>query len=173
MNRTYKLYLDMDGCLVDFYNGFEKYTNGLSLPDYIKLHGYENSKEVFFKGGVKFWENLDWISGGKELLDTATTLFNDVNILSSAATTDEPKAMVVEQGKRNWIFNNMPTFNLNKVFIVRGRKFKKEYASPNSILIDDLASTIDEWNENGGIGILHNSTDYEKTLKALFKIVNT
>ena len=172
MNKTYKLYLDMDGCLVDFANGFEKFTNGIKLAQYIDLHGYSTAKEVFFKAGIPFWENLDWIHGGRELLDTSVTLFNDVNILSSAATTDESKAVVVEQGKRNWISTHMPTFNSSKVFIVRGRNFKKQYVAPTSILVDDLASTIDEWNNSGGIGILHDSNDYEKTLKALFKLAN-
>ena len=35
---------------------------------------------------------------------------------------------------------------------------KKNYAKKDSILIDDRASNISDWNAAGGIGILHTST---------------
>ena len=47
-------------------------------------------------------------------------------------------------------------------------KFKAEYAGKNRILIDDRQDTIDRWNANGGIGILHTST--ANTIKQLQKL---
>ena len=43
-------------------------------------------------------------------------------------------------------------------------KNKKHFSNEGSVLIDDLAKNISEWNENGGQGILHLDTDYQKTL---------
>ena len=49
--------------------------------------------------------------------------------------------------------------------ILSPRANKQDYAKENSILIDDLKPTIDEWNAKGGIGILHTSA--ESTIKQL------
>jgi hypothetical protein len=52
-----------------------------------------------------------------------------------------------------------------KIF-VPGKHLKKQYANPNSILIDDTESVINDWNEAGGIGILHkNAKTTIETLK--------
>jgi hypothetical protein len=45
---------------------------------------------------------------------------------------------------------------------------KKDYARPNSILIDDNVKNIADWIGAGGIGILHTSA--EDTIKQLKKL---
>ncbi len=52
-----------------------------------------------------------------------------------------------------WVKKNTPDTKLILAF----RANKKQYSKENSILIDDLKVTIDEWNAGGGIGILHTS----------------
>jgi hypothetical protein len=42
---------------------------------------------------------------------------------------------------------------------------KQEFASPNSILIDDREKNIEQWRNAGGIGVLH--TDAASTIKQL------
>ena len=48
------------------------------------------------------------------------------------------------------------------------RENKPDYASPTSILIDDYPKNIKEWENKGGIGIVHKSA--EQTLRALEKL---
>jgi hypothetical protein len=48
---------------------------------------------------------------------------------------------------------------------------KQNYAGSNRILIDDLESNIKEWEEKGGIGILHKNAI--TTLKILKNILYT
>jgi hypothetical protein len=110
---------------------------------------------------------LDWIHGGKELWDASSRLFERVCILSSAGTTDEEKAAVVASGKRVWLKKNIPSISDNRIFIVPGKHRKQEYASKDSILVDDVAVTINQWNSKGGYGILHNSNSYKKTIEDL------
>ena len=117
-----------------------------------------------------WWENLEWIKGGKELAQTSKHLFDDVCILSSAGTNDPKRFAIIEEGKRLWIKKNMPYIKNNSVFIVSGKAFKKEYASKHSILVDDVAITIKEWNTSGGFGILHNSSNYKNTIETLIDI---
>jgi hypothetical protein len=42
-----------------------------------------------------------------------------------------------------------------KVNVVAGRKLKAEFATPDSILIDDTLDVIEAFNKAGGIGIHH------------------
>jgi hypothetical protein len=42
---------------------------------------------------------------------------------------------------------------------------KKNYSKPFHILIDDRASNIEDWRNEGGVGILHTSTS--STIKEL------
>jgi len=65
------------------------------------------------------------------------------------------------QGKTEWVqrLNNM-----RKIYF-RSAARKADFAGPNKILIDDRKDTIDAWNANGGIGILHTSAS--NTIKKL------
>jgi hypothetical protein len=54
--------------------------------------------------------------------------------------------------KQEWLHKHGIDYKAN---FVPGKKFKYKYATPNSIIIDDTVSVIDDWNKAGGIGILH------------------
>ena len=54
----------------------------------------------------------------------------------------------------------------NTPLILANAEDKQNYSSPNSILIDDRPSNIEQWRNKGGIGILHiNTNDTLKQLK--------
>lgn len=167
MNETYKLFLDLDGCIVNFNKGYKKLTNNISIEKIRDKQGDKVARDTFLNAGSKFWEDLEWIDGGKELYNAASSLFKHVYILSSAGTTDEAKAKIVEKGKCDWIIKNIPSMKMENVIIARGRHQKQKYASPLSILVDDLSDTIKLWDENGGIGILHKSDNYHLTITKL------
>ena len=46
------------------------------------------------------------------------------------------------------------------------------YQSMRSILIDDKSSTIDSWNNAGGIGILHTPKNSSKSINQLMEILS-
>ena len=64
-------------------------------------------------------------------------------------------------GKRIWRKRNLPSTKLILAYAAN----KQNYADPNSILIDDRKSNIDQWVKAGGIGILH--TDTASTIEKL------
>jgi 5'(3')-deoxyribonucleotidase len=161
------LYLDMDRVLVDFDKSYEQLTGGLSLRAYSKKVGDRKAHDIFLEAGTKYWADMDWIQGGRELLAAAENLFSNVWILSSAGTTSPELAKTVIAGKQEWLKRHVPSIPMSKVLIVLGRHRKKEYAAKNAILVDDMPDTIESWNKKGGDGILHSHLTYKNSIEAL------
>lgn len=139
----------------------------MDLQQYSKEHNEAETRQKYLDAGSKFWADLDWIHGGKEVCDASFRLFERVCILSSAGTTNEERAMVVASGKRAWLKKNIPSIPEDRIFIVPGKHRKQEFAAKNAILVDDIGTTISQWNHKGGYGVLHSSNNYKKTIEDL------
>jgi 5'(3')-deoxyribonucleotidase len=168
-NNNYILYLDLDGVMVDFDKGYKK-KNGKSILDIVNSDGKAFAKSKYLEGGIQFWADLDWIHGGKELWEAANDLFETVCILSSTGTADPGNSRIVSNGKLLWLDKNIPGIDHTKVFIVNGRHLKKQFATHNAILVDDMASTIENFKLAGGLCIVHDSNKYKKTISELRSI---
>lgn len=158
ITNTYKVYCDMDGVLTDF----EESWKSLNVSDKT-FREYEDEKGSPYAfavlkraGGIKFWSDMPWKKDGKELWNYIKKYHP--TLLTTPAQFDESK-----EGKEIWIKRELGE-DIPFIF----SKTKGEYAKPNRILIDDYQKKIDNWVENGGIGILHKST--EKTIKELKKL---
>ena len=138
----YKIYCDMDGVIVDFDKGYKELTGTEA--------SFDTPKEEFWapiqKAGAPFWIKLQWMSDGKKLWEFIKP-YNPQ--LLSAPSRDESSKI----GKFVWVKRNVPGTKL----ILRSAERKQEFATPNSILIDDRADNIQRWKDAGGIGILHTS----------------
>ena len=148
----YKIYVDMDGVLVDFDGGYEKLTG-------ITTRAADEKGPEFFwkpisKAGAKWWITLNWMPDGKQLWDYVKKYNPE---LLSAPSREEASKL----GKRVWVKRELPGVKL----ILRSADKKQEFASPNSILIDDREKNIEQWKSAGGVGILH--TDAASTIKKL------
>ena len=138
----YKIYCDMDGVIVDFDKGYKELTG--------RDASFDIPKEEFWapisKAGASFWIKLKWMPDGKQLWDYIKGYNPD---LLSAPSREESSKM----GKRIWVKREVPGAKL----ILRSAERKQEFATPNSILIDDRADNIQRWKDAGGIGIVHTS----------------
>lgn len=143
-----KIYLDMDGVLCNFERRyFELYKE---LPGSMRDRKDFNVHWHDFIATKQF-ETLDWYPGGKELVSFCFKSNVPIELLTSSGGNkyhDE-----VARQKRVWLDNN--GFVKLKANVVPGRKHKAEYATPNTILIDDTQDIIQSFNAAGGIGILH------------------
>jgi hypothetical protein len=153
-----KIYLDMDGVVANFEKRYIELFG--DSPDGCVSLDYTNSrdKKEFSENWKSFidgknFETLDWWPGGPELITYLCQLSPDMVEILSSSGGNKYHDEVVEQ-KKKWVEN----FNLPdnwKINIVAGRKRKAEYATPDSILIDDTKDVIDAFRYAGGIGIHH------------------
>jgi len=146
--KVKKIYLDMDGVLSDFEGKFSEIF-GESPHGIRERKDFTDHWPTFVE--QKQFENLNWFPGGEELVKFVRSIPNvEIEILSSSGGMrfqDE-----VKEQKKNWLKKNGLAF---KAHVVPGRKKKAEYATPETILIDDTEDVIVQFNQAGGIGILH------------------
>ncbi len=145
MVDKYKIYCDMDGVLTDFDSAYYELT-GIDLAG--RHLNDANFWEPIDKGGVKFWSDMKWKSDGKELWSYIEKY--QPELLSAPSRQNSSRV-----GKHEWVDNHLPGVTL----LLRSAKHKKDFAQPNHILIDDREDNINGWVENGGVGILHTSTN--------------
>lgn len=152
----YTIYCDMDGVLVDFEKGYAELTDTIPAKSF---NGKSSFWEPINKAGAQWWANLEWMSDGKQLWDYIKPY--KPYILSAPSLN--PSSRI---GKEAWC--KMHISNQYKKLLLYSRKEKQIFSAPDKILIDDMEQTINEWNKQGGIGILHTSTN--NTIKELKKL---
>lgn len=147
-NRT--VYVDMDGVLADFDGGFYKLT-GMS-SDNVSDPELWAAIEAYGKG--RFFSELQWMAGGKELWEYVTSNFLRVKILSALGKSDKIDRQTTH-GKTAWLRHNIPSLRESDIILVENKHRKRHYSKPGDIIIDDTPVVIQEWDKKGGIGILH------------------
>ena len=153
-----KIYLDMDGVIVDF---VESANNLFNVKSTNQWNSMKKSHWIKInKIGEKFWSDMSWTKDGKKLWDYLRKNYQKIQILS-AHPLDKGES---ELGKRLWLRRNLGSSYAANAIICLGID-KQTYADINHILIDDSERNIRQWNNRGGIGIIHKNTN--NTIKQL------
>ena len=134
-----KIYVDLDGVLADF-SGY-LLTQGLDVEEATPKEMWKKVNSI-----PDFYLNLPWDKYGK-ILWSFVKPYNPT-ILTGLATSTENST----EHKKAWCARELGP---EVPVIVCLKKEKKNYASPDSILIDDNRQNIKEWIVAGGIGICH------------------
>jgi hypothetical protein len=154
-NQPLTIYCDLDGVEVNF-SKFAKDHIGIDLD------AAQTDKKL--KG--QFWSRVDkWVKDGKpffgamEPMPDAFVLWDyikkhDPIILSATGHT---KGAANE--KREWVRKHLGDHFADTAIFVRSATDKAQYATPDSILIDDRKKAIDPWIEANGIGVHHVSAE--------------
>jgi hypothetical protein len=147
-----KIYVDMDGVIANFnaaykarFNMFPEETR--DRKEFYGLFETFIAEDGFYK--------LDLMPDARRLIDFLDILNIPKEILSSTAR-DQFHSVIAPQ-KARWLATHNIAYPQN---FVPGKQHKYKYATPNSIIIDDTLSIIEDWNKAGGIGILHKNADY-------------
>lgn len=96
-----------------------------------------------------------------------------VNILSAPINGGKRSPTTAASGKTEWVQTWLTPQPKNIIITPSARKY--EHATTDgvsNILIDDKSSTIDSWNNAGGVGILHIPKNSEKTIQQLSIILH-
>ena len=140
-----KIYLDMDGVLVDWLGGVERLHN-ISLTPYpcpgswhcIEYLGL-NTPEFWNKLDREFYANLHWTEDGHKILATCINAVGKENICFCTSCTLQGGCAA---GKIDWLQREIPELSRNYAIVPH----KHFCSGPNRILIDDGDHNILEWN---------------------------
>lgn len=157
---SYKLYVDLDGVLVDFDREMERI--GFKRAD---VEGNSKAKSRFWakvgamaKNGEAFW-------GVMHPMADAHVLWDYVKKYSPEILSATGHVGNATQEKYEWMERFAPKVPTH---LVKKSADKAQFAAPNHILIDDRAKSIEPWVAAGGIGILHvSAADTIRQLKEL------
>jgi len=148
----YRLFMDLDGVLVDFNRGVRSITG----REASELHPRRMWPLIARTKG--FYEKLDWMADGKELWD-AVRKFHPVVL------TGLPMGKWAEPQKRSWCARELGPdvavitgMSRDKADLA-GRWMEENHeAGKIPVLIDDRLKIREPWEAAGGIFILHLTT---------------
>lgn len=156
----FKLFVDLDGVLVDFDKGVEEATGtvpGKQAP---------GRMWALIARTPDFYAELDWMPDGRELWDRVLPL-------NPTILTGLPRGKWAEPQKREWCRRELGE-EIEVVTCMSREKASKadelteEEETP--ILIDDRESIAESWREMGGIFIHHRSAaDSIRQLEIILK----
>ena len=183
MKKSATIYLDLDGVFSDFVTrAYEVY------PDFGSIHGVyhdmiSTTHQKEWRDGMIlailrtpfFWANLDMCSGAEELIAFITDNFDSEQCAILTAPISEDLYRCTTQ-KRAWVEDKFGSLiDPDENFFVSHNK--ADYVgkiSPENyqILIDDRVDNIQKWVNHGGIGILHDSKNWMRTIEQLKDYIN-
>lgn len=143
--KPFEVFLDLDGVFADF--------DGL----HFKLTGkwpHEVDKKEMWKTVNRhphYFYSLELCSDAEHLW--AYTKQYTPTFLTGLPSGNNGRAQKVR-----WVAEK---FGSEWNVIVLPRREKQNYSGPNKVLIDDNAQLIDQWNEKGGLGVLHKGDVWE------------
>ena len=139
--------MDMDGVIADFVKRYKE-LYGMEPREAEKNKKFDHYFNEFI--ATNQFATLDMMPGAWDLINFLRKLPVPTEILSSTAT--EARYDAISRQKLDWLNSKGIEFKPN---FVPGKKHKFKYATPNSIIIDDTLTVIEDWKKAGGIGILH------------------
>lgn len=150
------VYLDMDGVLVDFHKGvhivFDQPYNyqHKSLYDYDFWSDWDgiSREQINEKCTTSFWQNLNWMHDGHDILRLITTVVKPEQIYLLTTPMPNPESAT---GKTLWVEKHMPEYK-KRLIITQAPKHM--FAKSDTLLIDDKTENVDDFIEAGGYGLL-------------------
>lgn len=156
-----RLYLDMDGVLVDFDARVDEFGCRKASGKDPGAIDWNVPKAV----GPDFWANMEWTPGGQAFFRACRELCRLYGIELGILTAIEIPAGV--KGKNLWVHWNTDLDNEHLV-IVRHGTDKAKFAAPGRVLVDDTPKNIDAWVSAGGTGVLY--TDPHDALAEIMEL---
>jgi 5'(3')-deoxyribonucleotidase len=162
-HQNFRVYIDMDGVLADFFGEWSR----LSGVDHYKDIDNVEAKLQLIREHPTFWTNLPVLPHAKELVRTVQQLFGEWYVCSKPLEGDPRSA----PGKRAWIqqhFSEMPPAGI--VLTYNKAEFATTETGP-AILIDDYGINIAQWQMAGGIGLKYEDTPVHSNISHVKQVL--
>jgi hypothetical protein len=161
-NSDITIFFDMDGTIADFIGKALEHNPQWTEDD---LEGQTIPDDKFWKHIIKipnFWETLEPIKNGMEMLKYASDNGYNVEILTAHSSNDHRSI----EGKKVWIKKHLSNFNISNIHF---EKKKGKHAHSKAILVDDLDKNLKEFKNAGGkiLKIEKNKTKITELKKVL------
>lgn len=145
-----KVFLDMDGVLVDFFTGVNGIFNISKPPHkYNWFEDYNVSREQLNTVcGSRFFSDLDWMYDGREIEEAVRVKFGSGNVCLVTLPMPNSESWM---GKVEWVNKHLSLYNKRLIISTASKSL---FAGPDTLLIDDKDENIKEFREAGGQGIL-------------------
>ena len=155
--EDWKIYLDLDGVVADFDKRFTDLA-GMSPSAFEAEYGKNKFWDFIDEGAnkLKFWIGIPPMPQAKELIQYVSQF--DYEVLTAPSAKKQSilgKNLWMKNMVKQGLFPSKPKVNFRKA---KEKHKIKPNLTKKDILIDDRASTIDNWNNAGGTGILFTST---------------
>jgi len=165
-----QIYVDMDGVLSDFLKRYKELFSASPERDYPKdsaeKRTYQRNWRKFIEGDN--FATLEAMPDLKEGLKYLKELQDDgMEIMILSSTANQEFLQEISRQKYEWLQNH--DINYHPIF-VPGKALKRHYSGKDKILIDDTPINIEQWEQEGGIGIRHKN--WNDTIKKLNKLLN-
>lgn len=143
------VFLDMDGIITNFNKAIcEKFD--LPYPPQVYYFFPEIRPQVNDFCDRSFWQNLEWMGDGRDILKAITDMFEPEKIY---LLTKMMPNIETASGKMAWIKNNLPLYSDQVILMTLGVP-KSLLAQPDTLLIEDCDKYVDEFREAGGKALL-------------------
>lgn len=161
-----KLFLDLDGVLVDFEKGVwhAGHPSETRQPGREEIEHFIGSLELkelwrtVGRHGDGFWTVLEWMPGGRELWD----FVKDRHPSILTGTSLDPRC---GPEKKVWCARELGE-HINVITCFA--RDKQKWAGPDAVLVDDRTTNGAKWTDAGGIFVHH--TDPAETIRQLKKL---
>lgn len=149
MIKIKTVFLDMDGVVTDF---FTPVCTKFDLPYPPQVYHFfpDIRKEVDEFCDTTFWQNLEWMDDGRDIL---RAIMDTLGLDKIFFLTGMMPNIETASGKMLWIRDNLPIY-LDRVILTTLKVPKSFLARPDALLIDDYDRCIDGFREAGGNAIL-------------------
>lgn len=151
-----KIYVDMDGVLCNFEKRYTELYGHIS--EEVRRSTFKTNFKDFIE--TEQFATLEILDDARHLIDVLDLYVIPKEILSSTAYEEVYESISLQ--KARWLATHNISWKQN---FVPGKRHKYKWATPNSVIIDDTWSVIEDWRNAGGIGIHHKNT--EQTLAEL------
>jgi len=162
VKTEFKVYLDMDGVLADFFGEWAK----LDGKNHYKDIDNPQAKLQLVRDHPSFWVNLPLLPHARELVRTVKELYGEYYICSTPLSGDSRS----ESGKRAWINMHFEEMLPSGIELTHNKaQFATNNRGVSNILVDDYGKNVAAWQMAGGIAIKYEDSNFNSVAKTLKK----